>query len=282
MANRWIVVLGIVMAVGLLMALGAGCALAGRPDAEGIEVRASASGAALAVRGADPYTLGQAAPTSGRIEARAVEQGGRWSALQSRDSMHVEAEFVHPADGATYRVVMNTPMRQEPEGRWTTWFGVSLGHAHHGDTKIDTPALPRVASELALWAFADVFKDGQPVATEVPAHMMVVKKEQGRLPGQVFLSVGTEKKNVPGVPDGYLSVVWREVADLSTPSTQGIDETFVRQGEGALRPAEMAQLLQYGRRELVGYGALLFVVAASLLLAMRPRPVASRAGDRPA
>jgi hypothetical protein len=186
--------------------------------------------------------------------------------------MSLEAEFSHPADGSTYRVVMNTPMRQEPEGRYTTWFGVALGHAHHGDTKIDTPALPRVSAELALWGFADVLKDGQPIATEVPAHMMVVKKDQGDLPGQVFLSVGTERKNVLGAPNGYVNVVWREVGELSTPTTQGVDLTSRRESAGGLQPASLGEIFQFGRRELMGYGALLFVVAASLLLALRPWP----------
>lgn len=273
MRNFWTAVLGLLMAAGLVVALSAGWMLANQPGGEGVEVRATASGEMLAVQGADPFALGQAAQTSGRIDLRAVDQGGRWSALQSRDTMHLEAELAHPADGATYRVVMNTPMRQEPQGRYTTWFGVALGHAQHGDTSIDTPALPRVSSELAVWGFADVFKDGQLIATEAPTHMMVVKEEQGDLPGQVFLSVGTERKDLLGAPDGYLNLVWREVGELSTPTTQGIDLTTRRESDGGLQAASLEEIFQFGLRELVGYGALLFVVAASLLLALHPLPL---------
>jgi hypothetical protein len=273
MRNLWITILGLLMAVGLVVALGAGWALMNQRDADGTEAHASASGEMLAIQGTDPFALDRAAPTSGRIDVRAVDQGGRWSPLQSPDTMNLEAEFTHPADGSTYRVVINTPMRQEPEGRYTTWFGVALGQAHHGDTRIDTPALPRVAAELSVWGLADVFKDGQQIGSQVPAHMMVVKKDQGSLPGQVFLSVGTERKNVLGAPDGYLNVIWREVQQLSTPATQGIDLTARRESAGGLQPANFDELFQFGRRELLGYGALLFVVAASLLLALRPWPL---------
>jgi hypothetical protein len=279
MTSRWIALaLAVLMFVGAGLALINAVVLARQPDAEGEEASAAASGEALIVHGPDPFALDRAAPTSGRLTAKAVDAGGRWSPLQSKDTMDLTAEFTDPRDGAAYRVVMNTPMREEPQGRWTTWFGVSLGHAHHGNTGIDTPALPRVASELALWGFAEVYKNGQLVAGSAPAHMMVVRKEQGSLPGQGFLSVATEKKDLVGAPDGYLNVVWRKVDALSTPATQGVEETSKRQSEGALRPAkEIADLFQYGRREVLGYGVLLFVLASLLLLASRPWPTRGQA-----
>ena len=276
---RWLApALGLAVLLGAGAALASGIALARQPDAPGLEVGATASGEALVARGPDPYALGQAAPTSARIEARAVETGDRWSPLQSKDTMEVTAEFRDPRDGAAYRVAMNTPMRQEPQGRYTTWFGVSLGHAHHGDTGIDTPALPRVASELALWGYADVYRDGQLVAGGKPAHVMVVKKEQGSLPGQVFLSVGTEEKDLVGVPDGYINVVWRKVDGLSTASTQGVAMAHERQSEAGLRPADdLEHLVRFGRREVLGSAAILLTVAALALLAIYPWPAHPRA-----
>jgi hypothetical protein len=260
------------MVVGTLVALGSGWLLAKEPRVQ--EGYALATGDAALIRGADPFAISQAAPTSGRLEVRTVDQGGRWSAVESKDQISLAAEFVHPQDGGTYRVVMETPMRQEPEGRWTTWFGVSYGHAHHGNTGIDTPALPRVAAELAVWGFADVFRNGQPVASGKPAHMMVVKRDQGDLPGQVFLSVATEKKDLESVPDRYLNVVWQRVDTLSTPATHDIDHASTRQSEGALRPAHnAADLFTYGRRELLGYAVLVFVLAALLLLVRQPWPL---------
>jgi hypothetical protein len=261
------------MILGAGAALVAGVMLARQPDAPGIEVGASASGDALVVRGPDPFALGLAQPTSGTIEVQAIETGDRWSPLQSKDTMAVTAEFGDPRDGAAYRVAVNTPMRQEPEGRYTTWFGVSLGHAHHGDTGIDTPALPRVASELALWGYADVYRDGQLVAGGKPAHIMVVKKEQGSLPGQVFLSVATERKDLVGVPDGYISVIWSKADALSTTATQGIARAHERQSAAALRPArDVGHLVLFGRRELLGSAVILFTVAALLLLVTHPWP----------
>ncbi|MBI3968070.1 MAG: hypothetical protein HY329_20725 [Chloroflexi bacterium] len=276
--SRWVAVgLVLLMGVGAASALIAGIALAGRPDAPGIEVGATASGDALITRGAQPYALESAVPASGRLESQAVDTGGRWSPLQSKDTMQLTAELTHPGDGASYRVVMNTPMRQEPEGRYTTWFGVSLGHAHHGDTGIDSSALPRVASELALWGYADVYRNGTLIAGGKPAHMMVVRKDQGQLPGQVFLSVATEKKDLPGTPDGYLNVIWRKVDTLSTPATQGIDLASERQsGAGRLPATDLGQLAQFGRREVVGYGTLAFLIAGLLLLTITSKPVVDR------
>ena len=108
---------------------------------------------------------------------------------------------------------------------------------------------------------------------------MVVKKEQGQLPGQVFFVVAAEQKDLLAVPNGYLTVVWRTVESLSTPATQGIDKTSARQSEGSLRPArELADLFDYGSREWLGYGVLLFTLASLLLLATRPWPLAPRGG----
>jgi hypothetical protein len=272
--GRWIgPMLLMLIVVGVFVALTAGWSLARRTDAPGLEGRADSTGDALLVWGPDPYALGQAAPTTGRVEMRVVDAGGRWSPLQSPDTVDVTAEFTHPADGSAYRVVMTTPMRQEPEGRYTTWFGVSFGHAHHGDTGIDTSALPRLASELAVWGYADIYRNGERIVGGAPTHAMVVKKEQGSLPGQVFLSVATEKMDLVGVPDGYLNLAWRNLDSLTTPTTEGIDEASTRQSDGALRPPkDITALSQYGRRELVGYGVLLAVVAGLLLLAIRPWP----------
>lgn len=118
---RWTApLLAVLMLLGAGAALAAGMMLARQPDAPGIEVGASASGDALIVGGPEPFALGHAQLTSGTIEIRAVETGDRWSPLQSRDTMAVTAEVRDPRDGAAYRVTVNTPMRQEPEGRYTT------------------------------------------------------------------------------------------------------------------------------------------------------------------
>jgi hypothetical protein len=273
--NRWSLTSYLLAAivVGAFVALAAGWSLASRPDSPGLEGSASAEGDALIVQGRDPFAIDRAVPTTGRINVDVIDEGGRWSPLQSKDTMDLKAELTHPADGGTYRVVVTTPMRQEPEGRYTTWFGVAFGHAHHGSTGIDTPALPRVAAELAVWGYADVYRDGQLVAAGVPAHMMVVKRDQGTLPGQVFLSVASEKKNLVSVPDGYLNIIWLQATSLATPATHGIDEASGRQSAGALRPAHsVTDLFQYGRRELLGYAVLVITLAGLLLLARRPWP----------
>ena len=105
--------------------------------------------------------------------------------------------------------------------------------------------------------------------------MMVVRQEQGSLPGQVFLSIATEHRDLAGVPDGYLNIIWPQAVELSTPATQGINLYQARESDGGRLPAEsLGQVAQIGRRELLGYGVLLFVIAATLFLAMRPWPLA--------
>ena len=262
--------LWILVALGVLVMLGAGWVVAQQKSPQGTRVEARAAGDAVVVTGSDPFALDRAQPTSGRLEASGTDAGGRWTALQSKDTVHLTAEFTHPSDGAAYRVVMDTPMRQEPQGRYTTWFGISQGHAHHGDTGIDTPALPRVAAELSFWGFAEVFRDGQRVAANAPAHMMVVKKDQGSLPGQVFLSVATEEQNLAGVPDGYVNVVWKTADRVVTAATRGADLHTLRETAGNRAPADVAHLLNVGWRELFGWGGLLALVAGTLLLALRP------------
>src|SRR5919201_6639336 len=108
--------LSILMALGVLVMLGAGWVVAQQKSPQGTQVSASAAGDALVVTGSDPFALDRAQPTSGRLEASGTDAGGRWSALQSKDTVHLTAEFTRPHDGAAYRVVMDTPMRQEPRG----------------------------------------------------------------------------------------------------------------------------------------------------------------------
>jgi hypothetical protein len=100
--------------------------------------------------------------------------------------------------------------------------------------------------------------------------MMVVKKDQGTLPGQVFLSVAAEEKNLVGVPDGYLNVVWKSAGDVVTAATHGSDLHTLRETAGNRAPADFLHLLNVGWREAFGWGGLLALVAGTLLLALRP------------
>jgi hypothetical protein len=77
MARGWSLMLVALMVLGAAAALVAGFGLAAEPDQGGIEVGASASGEMLAGTGADPFALGQAKPTTGRIDVERSRQAAR-------------------------------------------------------------------------------------------------------------------------------------------------------------------------------------------------------------
>src|SRR5688572_25607807 len=107
-------------------------------------------------------------------------------------------------------------MPRHPLGAYTTWFGVVYWHEMHGDTGIGTSSIPKVKPDIALWGWAEVSRDGQVIARMVPAHIMVMT--QAPMQG-IMLEVATEDKNLPGVPDGYITAMWPTLAAISLPTT---------------------------------------------------------------
>jgi hypothetical protein len=184
--------------------------------AEGLPASASARGAGMMVVGPDPTDLSNTQPMEGSITISTADIGNRWSHVQNTDLMEVNAEF--SSEGASkYQVTITKAMPRHPLGKYTTWFGVVYWHEMHGNTGIGTSSMPRVKPDIALWGWADISKDGQVIARMVPAHVMVMT--QPPMPG-VMLEVATEDKNLPGAPDGYITVMWPAVAAIRLPSTQ--------------------------------------------------------------
>jgi hypothetical protein len=183
--------------------------------AEGEEGSAAASGDGTMVVGPNPYDLASTIPMNGSITVSVVDVGNRWSALQNVDEMNVVADFT--AEGARYQVTIDRAMPRHPLGAYTTWFGVVYDAAMHGDTDIGTSALPRVTPEIALWGWAEVTKDGALIAKSAPAHVMVMRG--GPMPG-IALEVATEDTSLVGAPDGYLTVLWPQVASLSVADSE--------------------------------------------------------------
>jgi hypothetical protein len=64
-------------------------------------------------------------------------------------------------------------------------------------------------AELALFAVAEVRREGELVAGAVPVHVMTTDEEY---PGALELHVGDEQTPVAGLPDERLRVVWDEYA----------------------------------------------------------------------
>jgi hypothetical protein len=184
--------------------------------AEGLPGSASASGPGFMVIGPNPADMNNFRPIEGTITISTRDMGNRWSHVQNTDLMDVIAEF-SAEEGSAYKVVINRPMPRHPLGKYTTWFGVVYWHEMHGDTGIGTQSIPKVKPDIALWGWAEVSRDGQVIASMVPAHVMVMT--QPPMQG-IMLEVATEDKNLPGVPDGYITAMWPTVASIRLPTTQ--------------------------------------------------------------
>jgi hypothetical protein len=212
-----------------LLLLGAFAALAAASPptnaAEGLSASASAQGSAMMVVGPNPVDMDSTQPANGSIEISVVDLGNRWSHVQNTDVMDVIARF--SADGSRYEVHIDKAMPRHPLGRYTTWSGVAYNHEMHGDTGIGTNKLPKMKPEIALYGWASVSRDGAVISKMAPAHVMVTTK--GSMRG-VMLEVDTEEKTLPGLPNGYLTVMWHEIRALTMPTT----EIRVRQAIGWL------------------------------------------------
>lgn len=197
----------------------AGLALVGlvpdeaRAKPAGLHASALATGQAHRVTGANPVDLKSSEPVEGSITIRAIEGGNRWSNVQNQDGVNLVADFTAP-DGR-YRVVVDKPMPRHPLGKYTTWNGVAFHHEMHGETGIGTSKLPLMSPDISIYGWGKLYRNGELIASMAPVHAMVTTK--GAMTG-VMLEVNTEEKTLPGVPGGYLTVHWPEVASLSMPA----------------------------------------------------------------
>ncbi len=192
--------------------------------AQGLIASAEASGQGKMVVGPNPTDLKSTVPMEGSIKISTNQLGIHWSHVQNISEMNVVANFT--GNGSTYHIEINKPMPRHPLGSYTTWGGVVYLHNMHGGTKIGTDKLPRMMPDIALWGWATVTKDGTVISKMAPAHVMVLKTDK-TMQG-IILEVSTEDKDLIGVPDGYLTVMWPEVKAFSFP----MKEIYTRQFAG--------------------------------------------------
>src|SRR5690606_13719063 len=57
--------------------------------------------------------------------------------------------------------------------------GLVIDTLYHGDTGDGTPAEPRVRCMLCSWGWADVYKNGERVASSAPLHVMLTSDTRG-------------------------------------------------------------------------------------------------------
>jgi hypothetical protein len=104
------------------------------------------------------------------VDATATDAG------VSKDQIDFEATFTAP-DGAEYRVVIERPA---PHG----WFlptggGVVTNFIQHGVTGWGTRLMPTEYDDVAVYGPATIFRDGEKIAEDRPAHMMLTEFVRG-------------------------------------------------------------------------------------------------------
>ncbi|KAB7709062.1 hypothetical protein F9802_02750 [Bacillus aerolatus] len=155
----------------------------------------------MIVTGPDPYNFEKTKPINGTISIKVNDKGDRGSSLQNIDELTVEAKF--STDKSGYEVIITEPMVNHINGRDPTWFGVVYNQPMHGDTKTGTSHLPEMEPDIALWGWADVYKDGKLIESRAPAHVKVMEKMP--LKG-VTMQVGVENQSLSNTTDGYLHI----------------------------------------------------------------------------
>jgi hypothetical protein len=126
-----------------------------------------------------------------------------------------------------YVIDATQPMVADARGRHTTWGGVGFDVWHHGRSGTGNRALPPVHSDVAVYALGDVSAGGEPVAINVPVHVMTSSRRDARLE----LHVGDVAAPVAGLPDGHLRVVW---ADYSGGDVKSVAYARYALGTGTL------------------------------------------------
>lgn len=178
----------------------------------GEKASSTASGDGVMVIGKDPYDFEHTAPINGTITINVNNKGDRGSPLQNIDEVEVKAEFT--TETGNYQVVIQEPMLSDPQGRNPTWFGVGYEKPMHGNTNTGTRKLPEVVPAIAIWGWADVYKDGELLKSRAPAHVKVM--DTSRLSG-IVLEVETDGASIPGTPNGYLNIHWPNTEKLVLP-----------------------------------------------------------------
>ena len=175
-------------------------------DSGGENARLEASGSAQVERGgwySDDFATAEA-----ELALEAEDHIRKVTPLPPHDQLEITASVDHP-DGKSYEITVDEPMVCDPAGRHKTWWGVGLDVWPHGKSGIGTDEIPAVRADVAVFGIGEVAVDGEPVAVNVPVHVMT---GDGQFGGRLELDVGDPAALVPALPDGHLRVVWADYA----------------------------------------------------------------------
>jgi hypothetical protein len=162
-----------------------------------------------------PYS-NQVAKISGEISLTAADRGA------TGDSVSGTAAFT-TQDGARWKVVMDRV--QTADVPFNPRFGgVIMGLFYHGASGVHTPLVPTIQSSLALWAFANLYRNDQLVTDHAMVHVMLLSRTRhpgdwaldcwdcsGRPIEELQLQVTPPPQAPPfEAPGGFLFVNWEK------------------------------------------------------------------------
>jgi len=162
-----------------------------------------------------PYS-NNVAKIAGSISLVAIDRGA------SDDSVSGVAEFT-TQDGAHWKVVMDRVQTKDIPFN-PRFGGVIMGLFYHGASGVHTPLVPTIQSSLALWAFANLYKNDQLVTDSAMVHVMLLSRTRrtsdwaldcwdcsDRPIEELQLQV-TPAPNTPAfdAPGGFLFVNWEK------------------------------------------------------------------------
>jgi len=114
-----------------------------------------------------PYS-NNVARIDGAIDLIAIDRGA------SGDSVSGVATFTSQ-DGAHWKVAMDrVQTRDIPDN--PRFGGVIMGLYYHGASGVHTPLVPTIQSQVALWAYAHVWRDDQLVTDGAMVHIMLLSR----------------------------------------------------------------------------------------------------------
>ena len=114
-----------------------------------------------------PYS-NNVARIDGTIDVIAIDRGA------SGDSVSGVATFT-AQDGARWKVAMDrVQTRDIPDN--PRFGGVIMGLYYHGASGVHTPLVPTIQSQVALWAYAHVWRDDQLVTDGALVHIMLLSR----------------------------------------------------------------------------------------------------------
>jgi hypothetical protein len=165
-----------------------------------------------------PYS-NNVARIDGAIDVVAIDRGA------SGDSVSGVATFT-TQDGARWKVAMDrVQTRDIPDN--PRFGGVIMGLYYHGASGVHTPLVPTIQSQVALWAYAHVWRDDQLVTDGALVHIMLLSRTRRdgdyalacwdcsrnpieELQLQVTAPPGTAPFQAPG---GFLFVNWEKSSE---------------------------------------------------------------------